>query len=102
MQYNTIAAPGQPRSPRSQLQRRAVSLDPSTLNTHMFKVAESLHAAYDIMYGAGYFLNEAEVSSLRSNLDRMGRHYQMLACCGGSRRSSFTTSLLTWQTKPPL
>ena len=38
------------------LQQRAVDIAPTDVNKHMLKVVESLHAAYEVMYGAGLFV----------------------------------------------
>jgi len=52
------------------LQRRAVERDATPINKHAFKAAESLQAAIEVMYTAGYFLTPAELASLDKHLTR--------------------------------
>ena len=63
-----------------ELARRALAADPTNARLkHMYKVVESLNAAYELMYAAGYFLSDTQAATLASHLTRMGLHFQRVA-----------------------
>ena len=61
------------------MQRRAVALDPSPLEKHMFKVIESLNALYALVYSASFWLTDAELDAFSKHCRRIGNNWQMLA-----------------------
>jgi len=66
------------------LQRRAVRMHPIVDNKHALKVVESLDKFYEVIYGADYFLTDAEYRLLVSALTRLGNNYQVLAVNSGA------------------
>ena len=77
-----------------ELQRRAVEADATESNRHCFKALESLCAAYDLVYAAGYFLNPVEQLTLERHLTRLGVHWQRLA--------NLHAGQMAWQMRPKL
>ena len=62
-----------------ELQRRAVAMDPSPLEKHMFKVIESSDALYKLVYNASFWLNDGELDAFSKHCRRIGNNWQMLA-----------------------
>eukprot|EP00974_Lingulodinium_polyedra_P125028 11192944-Lingulodinium_polyedra.AAC.1 len=59
-------------------------MSPANINKHVLKVLESFHAAYELMYGASYFLSEEEARALDRHLARVGLTCQRLAVLSAS------------------
>jgi hypothetical protein len=62
-----------------ELQRRAVAMDPTPLEKHMFKVIESMDALYKLVYNAGFWLTLGEMDAFSKHCRRIGNNWQMLA-----------------------
>ena len=62
----------------AELQARAVALNPTRIQRHMLRVAQSLNEAYNIFYCDDVFLSPSAVASLGDHLTKLGRHYQVL------------------------
>ena len=62
----------------------------------MLKVVHAIHMIYETLYAAGYFLTEAEKTSIARCCSRLGMHYQMLAV------QAVRDALKLWKQTPKL
>lgn len=79
-----------------ELQKRALEIDSSALNRHMFKVVDSLFSIYELCYSAGMFLEESQTTELDKHCHKLGVHYQWLAV------NAVNSGQKRWQQVPKL